>query len=144
MMRRFSGWTVLLLLAILFVVGLIWVRKQPQELEDPLADAQHELHEKLGFLIEEMPGPKGGLTVKEVTPDSPAVQMRLEVGDRILAVNERSVWHARQLQDLLAEKLQRGPTVLMVERQGEYRSLLVSARAVPGAGALASPSGHHH
>jgi S1-C subfamily serine protease len=144
MRRHFSGWTVLLLLAILFVLGLLWVRSQPQKVEDPLADAQQAINEKLGFLVEQLPGPKGGLLVQRVTPNTPAARMGLKVGDRVLAVNERSVWQAVQLQDLLAEKLQKGMTVLLLEREGTYRQALVSARAVPGAEGFSSSAGQGH
>ena len=132
MMRHVSGWVVLLLLAISFVVGLLWVRSHPAEIEDPLAEAQEEINRKFGFLVETTPGPKGGLTIQGVTPNSPAVHLGFQAGDRVLAVNERSVWHAVQLRDLIAEKLSRGPVALMVEREGVFRLVVLGARAAPG------------
>lgn len=144
MRRRFSGLTILLLLAIVFVLGLFWVRNQPPQVEDPLAESQQAINKKLGFLVEEVPGPRGGLTVISVTPNTPGARMGLKAGDRILAVNERSVWHVVQLQDLLAEKLAKGMTVLMVEREGTFRVALVSSRAIPGAESFTASSGHAH
>ena len=144
MRRRFSGLTILLLLAIVFVLGLFWVRSQPPKVDDPLAESQQAINEKLGLLVEEVPGPKGGLTVISVTPDTPGARMGLKAGDRILTVNERSVWHVVQLQDLLADKLEKGLTVFMVEREGTFRLALVSSRAIPGAGAFSASSGDAH
>jgi S1-C subfamily serine protease len=139
MMRHFSGWTVLLVLAILFVIGLLWVRSQPPEVDNPLADAQTEINQKFGFLVDPLPGPKGGLMVKSVTPKSPAAYLGLQAGDRVLTVNERSVWQAVQLRDLMAEKLQRGPMALLVERGGVFRLVPFGAHAA-GAGTGAAPA----
>lgn len=129
MMRYLSGWTVLLFLVIVFLVALLWVRGKPPEIEDPLGDAQAEIQQNFGLLVETEPGPTGGLTVKGVTPGSPAAQLGLQAGDRVLAVNERSVWHAVQLRDLIAEKLQRGPTALLVEREGVFRQVVLGVHA---------------
>jgi len=58
-------------------------------------------------------------------------QVGLRAGDRVVAVNERSVWQAVQLRDLLAEKMQKGPTFLLLEREGAYRQVVFGLPAHP-------------
>ncbi len=122
----------MLVLAILFVIGLFWVRSKPPEVDNPLADAQTEISEKFGFLVDPLRGPKGGLMVKSVTPKSPAAYLGLQAGDRVLTVNERSVWQSVQLRDLMEEKLQKGPLALLVERGGVFRLVAFGSHAAGG------------
>ena len=141
MRRHLSGWTVLLLFAVLFVVGLIWVRGKPPKVEDPLAEAAEEVSQRYGFLVESESDPKGGVMVKAITPGSPAALLGLQVGDRVIAVSERSVWHAVQLGDLLEERLSRGPTPLLVVKGGVYRQVVFGRRAAGPAGPGAARPG---
>jgi predicted metalloprotease with PDZ domain len=64
----------------------------------------------------------GGLVIKNVVADSPASRAELKEGDRIIAVNGRSMLHAaiRDFKQTLAES-KAGTLFIIVGRQGAFR-----------------------
>jgi len=136
MIRGLSGRIVLLGLAILIVVLLFIVRNEkPPKPDDPVAQAQEDMLAQFGFKVDRLVTPSaGGLTVLEVTPGSVADKLGLRKGDVVLAVNERSVWHAQQLYDMLSQQLQRRmPALVMVKNNGVFRDVLFGGgRRGPG------------
>ena len=127
------GWVLLLLVAILVMAGLFWVRANPAGPANPLEEAVKTLSQVLGMVVAETPDAQGGLPIKSVTPGSPAEQFGLRAGDRIMAVDDRSVWHVAQLRDLMAEDLQKGqPFILMVARENAYWTVTFGMGRVGG------------
>jgi S1-C subfamily serine protease len=122
MRRVFSGRNVILLLAILFVAGLFMNRTPPPP-KDPMRDAQQELLDAFGFQVELTPSRAGGLVVQKIIAGRRAEQVGLQVGDRILTVNERSVWHVKNMDDLVQASVSGGAIALLVERNGVYRQV---------------------
>ena len=63
-----------------------------------------------------------GLSIKAVVPDSPAERAELKAGDRIMAVNGRSMRGAKiaDFKETLAES-KSGALFLIVERDGAFR-----------------------
>jgi type II secretory pathway component PulC len=125
MKRALSGRNIVLLLAILFVVAVMLNRKPPEP-EDPLRDSQQKILEAFGLQVEPVPSGNGGLIVQKVLPDTRGQQIGIEAGDRLLAVNERSIWHVKNMEDLLQTALERGPVFLLLERKGTYRQVLLA------------------
>lgn len=135
MMRHMSGVAVLLVLAIVFVVGVLFTRNKPPQIEDPVADAVKELDDNFGFQVTGTMGPKGGLIVERVKPGSPADRLGLKPGDRFVAVNDRSIWHAKDMADQVSGALNTGPVALLVEKDGAYRQVIIGARRAGRSGA---------
>jgi type II secretory pathway component PulC len=133
MKRALSGRNIVLLLAILFVVGVMLNRKPPAP-EDPLRDSQQKLLEAFGFQVEPVPSGNGGLIVEKVLPNTRAQQIGIEAGDRLLAVNERSIWHVKNMEELLQTALDRGPVFLLLDRKGTYRQVLLAGGYTPQGG----------
>jgi len=124
--------TVLLLIAVLFVGGTILMRNERPKSENPLLEAQQSMLEQLGFEVQLEPPQAGGLAVQKVAPKSLAQAVGMRVGDVVLAVNDSSVWHALQLQELLDKaQMQGGPVRLMVRNQGVYRTLILGRGTAP-------------
>ncbi len=130
MKPRMRSWIIALIAAILFVGGLFWVRANPPAGEpDPLVDARDQLVERLGLEVALEAGPGGGLRVEGVRPDSPVDRAGIQVGDRLMACGDRSVWHVHQLVQFIAEDLGVAPAVsLMMERDGVYWNVLLGGR----------------
>jgi S1-C subfamily serine protease len=117
-------WTLLLVAAILFVGGMIWVRLQPPAADrnNPLLQARESIAERFGMEVATAAGPEGGLLVEAVTPGEPAERVGIQVGDRIVACGDRSVWHVHQMVEVIDEQVSRGGVVAMlIERDGAYR-----------------------
>ena len=115
-------WAALLLAAILFMAGLFWVRAHPGHQHNPLEEAVESLSRALGMEVETVPtrGGPGGLLVTEVLPGSPAERAGVQVGERVVAVGDRSVWHAIQLQELIsADMMRRRSCTLMLAKDPE-------------------------
>lgn len=140
MRRVLPPWALLLLAAIFVMGGMLWLRLQPPESEvedDPLADAAEQLVKGLGLEVDPAGAQGGGVRVTGVRAGSPAEQMEIQAGDRIVACGMRSVWHAYQLADLISQSLSHGlPAVLLVEREGDYRQVMFGK---PGTAPGATP-----
>lgn len=84
----------------------------------------------LGATIEELkPGP--GLVIKAIKEDGPAARADLRVGDRLIAVNGRSLTQAttQDFKQILAEARSTGKLRMIVWRAGTYKT--VEARLEP-------------
>lgn len=78
----------------------------------------------LGAQLEEL---KPGLVVKSVFPNSPAHVAGMVQGDRMIAVNGRSLTlaSAREFKQALASARETGKLFLIVQRRGAYKKLSV-------------------
>lgn len=74
---------------------------------------------------------KPGLVVKAVRADSPASRADFQEGDRIVAVNGKSMDHGngKQFKEVLAEARQTGRLWIIVLRRGAYKK--IEARLEP-------------
>jgi membrane-associated protease RseP (regulator of RpoE activity) len=133
MMRHMSGLTVLLVLAVVIVAGTIYVRLRPAKEDDPVADAVAQMDKAFGFEVSGAPvDAKGGLVVQRVRPGSAAEQLGIHVGDRFVAVGDRSIWHAQNMLSEISEAIEGGPVPLLVEKDGAYRQVVIGGRGGPG------------
>jgi len=124
----FPSWALLLVAGIAFVGGLFWVRAHPPEMEveDPLVEAREALAQRPGLEVATETMPQGGVRVEGVRPGSPADRAAIKSGDRIVACGDQSVWHAHQLWERIRELgSRRMPVVLLVERKGTYRPMIL-------------------
>ncbi len=147
-MRPFlRAWVVLLLAAILFVAGLFWVRANFAELQekDPLTECQEAIDEAFGMTVAKESGPSGGLLVEAVDPEGAAARASIQAGDRIVALGDRSLWHVYQFAGLINSAVAVAPALaLLVERDGEYRSVVIGHRGGPLEMPETGHSGHSH
>jgi C-terminal processing protease CtpA/Prc len=136
MRRLLPPWAWLLVVAILFVGGMLWLRVRPPTSaheQDPLAEAASDLEKGIGLQVDPASGRGGGLAVIGVKEGSPAQQLGLQAGDRVIACGSQSVWHTYQLLELMKQGLGSGyPVALLVEREGTYWQVVVA------------PGGHTH
>ena len=87
-------------------------------------------HRYLGLQVVELA--HGGIVVKTVNDDSPALRAQFEKGDRIIAVNGRDMRLAtvKEFKQLLADASGTGGGLfVIVQRRGNYRKL--DARLAP-------------
>jgi membrane-associated protease RseP (regulator of RpoE activity) len=138
MMRHFSGITVLLVLAIVFIAGVLFTRTRPPQVEDQVADSVKELYDAFGFQVAGTVGPQGGLDVERVKSGSVAERLGIKKGDRVITVNDRSVWHAKDMADQLFAAVNAGPAFMLVANGDNYRQVVLGGRrgasGTPGAG----------
>lgn len=82
----------------------------------------------LGVQVVEL---KPGLVIKSVLPASPASRVELMKGDRLVAVNGRSLLKAtaRDFKQILSEASETGKVWMIVQRRGAYRK--IEARLEP-------------
>ena len=143
MRPRIRTWALLLLAAIIFMSALFWMRANPVEKKNPLAEAQDTIAHAFGMTLAEACGPEGGLPVEAVEPDGPAASVDIQIGDRVVAVGDESVWHTYQFIEAMNKLATSSPVVpLLLEREGAYRSIMFR-----NAGRLPVPGeteGHHH
>jgi predicted metalloprotease with PDZ domain len=131
------SWTLILVAAILFVGGMIWVRLHPRstDLDDPLLQARKAVAESFGVEAATSISASGGVLVEAVIPGSAAEQLGIQAGDRIVACGDRSVWHVYQLDELASSQLARGSAVgLMLEREGTYWVVVLGSHRHSGMG----------
>ncbi len=136
-------WTLLLIAGIVFMAALFWIRSKPIGKKDPLTESQETIEKAFGMKLAKESGPQGGLPVEAVDPRGPAAGSGVEVGDRVVAVGDRSVWHVYQFIQLVNERAPVASAVpLLLEREGEYRVVVFR-----GQGTLPLPGeeeGHYH
>jgi membrane-associated protease RseP (regulator of RpoE activity) len=120
-------WILLLAAAIFLVGGLFWARSQTGDKAptDPLLEAQQQMEGALGAKLATIAGPEGGLKVEAVRKGSPADQTGMKVGDRLLSVGDRSVWHVQQLSEFVSEQLESAPALaFLMARDDEYFQII--------------------
>ncbi|MDX1711833.1 MAG: ChaN family lipoprotein, partial [Rhodovibrionaceae bacterium] len=74
------------------------------------------------------PGDNGGLQIFDVQPDSPAMAAGLQSGDRIVEAGGRPVTELADLQLAIWQSGQGGALPLVLERDGQSRTVLVRLR----------------
>ena len=143
MRPRIRTWTLLLVAAIGFVAALFWVRANPSQEKNPLAEAQETIDNAFGVTLAQACGPEGGLPVEAVEPSGPAAGAGIEVGDRVMAIGDESVWHAYQFIEALNKRASSSAVLpLLVERDGDYRVVVFrSSGELPVPGEV---EGHQH
>jgi len=123
-----SARVVLLVVGIALVAVMFWARANPPGQDDPLKQAVRGISRALGLEVDPLPsaGPVGGLTVRSVRRGGPGERLGLAVGDRIVALGDRSVWHAITLAEGIDEVASRGlPVPIMVASGNKYRSVII-------------------
>jgi len=143
MRPRIRTWVVLLVAAIGFMAALFWMRANPTQKKDPLTESQETVEHVFGMTIARESGPSGGLAVEVVERNGPAAAVGMEVGDRVMAVGDESVWHPYQFIEAV-NRLASSSTALplLVEREGAYRVVVFrSSGELPVPGEV---EGHHH
>ena len=89
---------------------------------------------KLGAVIDEMAGVAGTvLRVREISPNGPAAVAGLAAGDRLIAVEGRSLATLNDLAEILAERQPGDQLQLQLDRAGQSVSLSLIAGHDPGA-----------
>lgn len=111
-LQRGIGWT----LALLMLAGLVAGPAGTALAQDGRGEAW------LGVVVEDS---NIGVVIREVEPDSPAAQARLQVGDVILTFDDREVASSRQLVRLVAAA-RPGQVVVITVQRGDAE---VSVRA---------------
>jgi len=143
MRPRIRTWTLLLIAAIGFVAALFWVRANPSQEKNPLAEAQETIDNAFGMTLAQACGPEGGLPVEAGELNGPAAGTGIEVGDRGMAIGDESVWHAYQFIEALNKRASSSAVLpLLVERDGDYRVVVFrSSGELPVPGEV---EGHQH
>ena len=143
MRPRIRTWTLLLLAAIIFMSALFWMRANPVQEKDPLAEAQDTIADAFGMTLAQACGPEGGLPVEAVEPNSPADSVDIRTGDRVVAVGDASIWHAYQFIEAVNKLAASSPVLpVLLEREGNYHAVMfrnTGRLPVPG-----EVEGHHH
>ena len=100
-------------------------RECTQQIRQMLAGRRY-----LGVQVVEL---KPGLVIKTVLPDSPASRVELKPGDRLIAVNGRSLKQsgAGQFKQHLAAASGTGKILLIVQRRGAYRRIEMRLEPYP-------------
>ena len=137
----FRTWILLPIVAIIFFVGLFWAREQAREAKkDPVVKAQEGIEKSFGMKLETQTSSGNGLKVLAVRSGSPADKSGIKVGDQVLAIGDRSIWHTYQFGDLMTKQLQAAPYLpVLVEHNGEYRSVMFGRTGAMGGGAPRMP-----
>ncbi len=144
MRPRLRVWVLLPVAAILLVIGMFWAREQAAETrKDPVLKAQEGIEKSFGMKLELQTSSGNGLKVLSVRPGSPADKNGIKKDDVVVAIGDRSVWHAYQFADLMSQQLQSaGYIPLLVKRGDEYRSVFFGTHSRrPGGAPGAMPPG---
>lgn len=125
MKALFRTWTILLLLAIVLVGVLVLRGQQGEEKKDPVVQAQEAIEKGLGMQLETQSSTGAGLKVLAVRKGSPADQEGIKVGDRIITVADRSVWHTYQFLDFMSQQREIMPALpVLVANKDNYRTVV--------------------
>jgi predicted metalloprotease with PDZ domain len=105
-------------------------RECEQEIREMMSGRRY-----LGAALAEMsPGP--GIYIKSINPDGPAAHVDLHAGDRVIAINGRSLMYGtmKDYKNLVAEvKDTTGVLFIIVDRHGTYRKSEVRLAPYPTA-----------
>jgi membrane-associated protease RseP (regulator of RpoE activity) len=137
----FRPWIILLILIIVIVAGVL-LRGQPEAKKSAVVMAQETIAKIIGMKLETASSTGTGLKVEEVKSDSPAAELGIKVGDRIVAVGDRSVWHTEQFTQFANEFSQAGrPIPMLVESKGDYRLVVFGRPQGAASESAPKPSG---
>jgi S1-C subfamily serine protease len=105
-------------------------RECEQEIRDMMSGRRY-----LGAVVTDMtPGP--GIYIKSISSDGPAAHVGLQAGDRIIAVNGRSLMYGtmKDYKNIVAEVIDTtGLLFVIVDRHGSYRKTEVRLAPYPKA-----------
>ena len=128
-------------LATFFAGAAVLLAQDTQKCSATARECEQEIREMLSGrrylgaqIVDMTPGP--GIVIKTVAADGPAAQVYLQPGDRIIAVNGRSLMYAtiKDYKGLVAEVKDSGGNLFMiVERHGAYRKIQVRLQPFPKA-----------
>ncbi|HEX8170144.1 MAG TPA: PDZ domain-containing protein [Thermoanaerobaculia bacterium] len=107
------------------VAAALFVRAQEPKCSFTARECDQQIRQMLtgrrflGVTIEEL---KPGLAVKAVAPNSPAARAGLRQGDRVIAVNGKSLTQAssRDFKQVLADARETGKLWMIIWRHGAY------------------------
>lgn len=121
--------------------GLSLLAEEPGKCSATARECEVEIRQMLsgrrylGARIEDMtPGP--GVVIKAITSDGPAAHVDLQPGDRIIAVNGKSLMYGsvRDYKSIVAEVKDNGGMLFMiVDRHGSYKRIVVRLWPFPQA-----------
>jgi S1-C subfamily serine protease len=119
--------------AALALSAVVLVAQEPK-CKVPASECERQIRQMLSgrrYLGLDLIDLKPGLVVKKVHPDSPAARAEFEVGDRMIAVNGKSMEQAtmKQFKETLADARQTGKLWMIVQRHGAYKK--IEARLEP-------------
>jgi predicted metalloprotease with PDZ domain len=128
MVRRISG----IILAACFVAAT--VRAEEPKCTASARDCDQQIRQMLsgrrflGVTVEEQ---ASGLVIRAVVPNSPAARAGLKVGDRLIAVNGKSLVQAntREFKQTIADARETGRVRMIIWRRGAYT--MVDTRLEP-------------
>ena len=123
-----------LTLAAAGLVAAALVQAQEPKCHSSARECSQQIRQMLGgrrYLGVQVVELKPGLVVKSVLADSPAARVPLKQGDRLIAVNSRSLLKAtaRDFKQILSEASNPGKIWMIIQRRGAYRK--VEARLEP-------------
>ncbi len=127
------------ILGIALIVGLFWAREQTRETQkDPVVRAQDQIEKSFGMKLETQTNGGNGLEVLAVRPGSTADSGGIKVGDHVVAVGERSVWHTYGFTEVISKQLKDAPVLpVLVDHNGDYHQVVFASRkAMAGRGAV--------
>jgi hypothetical protein len=117
----FHTWIILLILVIA-IVAVVMFRGEPEKEKDQVVQAQETIDRVLGMKLEPAASTGTGLKVEGITKGGQAEQQDIKIGDRVIAVGDRSVWHTVQFTEFASEFSEaRRPLPMLVESKGNYR-----------------------
>lgn len=114
--------------------GVVLAIAQEPKCHTPAKECERQIRQMLSgrrYLGVDLDEGKPGLVIKSVKADSPASRAELKEGDRLMAVNGKSMEKAtvKMFKEALAEARQTGRLWLIVQRRGAYKK--VEARLEP-------------
>jgi S1-C subfamily serine protease len=120
-------------IAIAFFAAVIAIAQEPK-CHVPAMECERQIRQMLSgrrYLGLDIVDLKPGLIIKAVRPDSPASRVDFHEGDRLIAVNGKSLEKAtaKMFKEALAEARQTGRLWIIVQRRGAYKK--IEARLEP-------------
>jgi predicted metalloprotease with PDZ domain len=123
-------------LAVLLIAAATLSAQEQQRCNSSAQECEQEIRRMLSgrryfgaVLIELHPG----IMIKALLPDGPAIHADLKEGDRIIAVNGRSIANAgaKEFKQALADVKDTGTLFMIIQRRGAYRKVELKLEAYP-------------